>query len=124
MNSLPQLWLYLILLAAHWVGDYVSQTNWQATNKSRNSLALLQHVSSYTLCLGATSAVLFIPSLSWFVFTVLNGLLHFVTDYCTSRVSSRLYAKQDWRNFFIVVGFDQLIHQVTLAVTMWLIFYR
>jgi hypothetical protein len=47
-----------------------------------------------------------------------------VTDYCTSRVSSRLYATQDWHRFFIVVGFDQVIHQVSLAATMSLAFYR
>ena len=36
----------------------------------------------------------------------------------------RLYAKQDLHNFFIVVGFDQVIHQLSLAATMSLAFYR
>lgn len=124
MISVPQLWAYLALLATHWVGDFVLQTNWQASNKSKSNAALSQHVLFYTGCLGATSAILFGPSLLWLLFTGGNGLLHFGTDYCTSRWSSRLFAKQDWRKFFVVIGFDQLIHQITLAVTMWLVFYR
>lgn len=79
---------------------------------------------------------------------VTNGGLHYFTDYFTSRRSSQWFASalqaiQDkWRcdqgygtnviytrdpgplfhNFFVVIGFDQLIHQVTFAVLMTLIF--
>jgi hypothetical protein len=121
---ISQLWLYLALLGTHWVADFVLQTDWQALNKSKNNVALSRHVLVYTACLGAVSAVLFGPGRLWLLFVVGNGLLHFGTDYCTSRWSSRLYAKQDLHNFFVVIGFDQLIHQATLAATMWLAFYR
>lgn len=109
---------FLILLVAHWVGDFVLQTHWQATNKSKNNLALLQHVASYTLLLGAVAFAI-LPGL-WLPlgFTLGNGVLHFCTDYITSRQTAKLYAKQDWHNFFVVVGFDQLIHQLTLAATL------
>ena len=83
-----------------------------------------QLVSYLAPCLAAISALLFGSGRLWLLFVAGNGLLHFVTDYCTSRVSSRLYATQDWHRFFIVVGFDQVIHQVTLAATMSLAFYR
>lgn len=112
------------MLATHWVGDFVLQTDWQACNKSKSNAALAQHVSVYTLCLGVTSALLFFPGVPWLIFTVGNGLLHFGTDYCTSRLSSRLFDRHDLRKFFLVVGFDQLTHQVTLAVTMFLIFFN
>ncbi len=123
-NSVPLLWAYQALLATHWVGDFVVQTNWQAANKSKNNRALLHHVLFYTGCLGATSAVLFFPGMRWLIFIIGNGALHFATDYWTSRWSAPLFEKQDLRKFFMVVGFDQLIHQVTLGITLWLVFYR
>ena len=119
------LWSFVALLATHWFADFVLQTHWQASNKSKNNVALSRHVLVYTSVLGAASFALFaLPGygLQWLIFTLGNGALHFATDYGTSRWTSRLYAKQDWHNFFVVVGFDQLIHQTTLAVTMWYLF--
>ena len=56
----------------------------------------------------------------WFV--AINGTLHFGVDFVTSRITSRLYAQERWHDFFAVVGFDQLIHQVTLAaMVVWLL---
>lgn len=117
-----QLWPYLVLLAAHWLADFVLQTGWQAQNKSKRLDALARHVATYTAVLTAVSIVLF--GAAGVLFALANGILHFATDFFTSRWSARLYAKQDWHNFFVVVGFDQLIHQATLAVTMWFAFYR
>ena len=121
------LWAYLALLGAHWIADFVLQTHWQASNKSKNNVALSRHVLVYTGCLAAASYPLLAwpdHGPQWLVFVAVNGALHFATDYVTSRASSRLYAKQDWHNFFVVIGFDQLIHQSTLAATMWFAFYR
>jgi len=115
------LWQFLALLAVHWVADFVLQTHWQASNKSKNNEALIRHVLTYTLVLSLATDVTF-PNVAWRdweMFVTANGFLHFWTDYVTSRASSKLYAKQDWHNFFVVIGFDQLIHQTTLAVTMW-----
>src|SRR5689334_4686122 len=88
------LYLFLILLAVHWIADFVCQTHWQASNKSKNNVALMRHVGIYTLVLGAASFVLFgisdVPR--WAVFVAANGALHFITDYFTSRWSSRLFS--------------------------------
>ena len=114
------LWQFLALLGTHWFADFVLQTHWQASNKSKSNVALLRHVTTYTSVLAIASVALF--GAMGGPFAAINGILHFLTDYFTSRATSKLYAKQDWHNFFVVVGFDQLIHQATLAVTMLYIF--
>lgn len=119
---MTQIWQFVVLLAVHWVADFVLQTHWQASNKSKSNKALLYHVAAYTIVLWTVTPFLFGISGGAALFVLINSVLHFATDYCTSRTSSVLYAKQDWHNFFVVVGFDQLIHQVTLATTMVLIF--
>jgi hypothetical protein len=122
MLTLPPLWQFLALLVTHWVADFVLQTQWQSLNKSKRNDALARHVVTYTAVLAVAAAFLFGINIALIWFVGMNGTLHFATDYVTSRATSRLYAKQDLHNFFVVVGFDQLIHQTTLAVTMWLIY--
>lgn len=125
MIGLAPIWQFLALLAVHWVADFVLQTHWQASNKSKRLDALFRHVGTYTASL-AVGTWFIIPGstliTAYLAFVLINGGLHLSTDYLTSRWSSALYAKQDWHNFFVVIGFDQLIHQATLAVTMWVMF--
>jgi hypothetical protein len=117
--------IYLYLLCIHWFADFVLQTRWQAENKSKNNIALSRHVLVYTtvLFLAGFPLVSRVIMNEWSYFVLLNGILHFCTDYITSRITSRLYAKQDYHNFFVVIGLDQLIHQLTLAFTMLYFFY-
>lgn len=112
---------FVALLVVHWIADFVLQSHWMASNKSKSMEALWTHVAFYTGALLVGSALIF--GLRWGlgVFAVVNGALHFSTDYYTSRLSSRLWAQQRWHDFFVVIGFDQLLHQITLAATMWLI---
>jgi hypothetical protein len=44
--------VFLVLLAGHLLGDWVAQTDWQATNKTRSWAALAAHVASYHLIVG------------------------------------------------------------------------
>jgi hypothetical protein len=120
MIALQPLWQLVALLATHWVGDFVLQTNYQAANKSKRLDALSLHVATYMATLFVASLILFGLTLA-IAFTVINGGLHFATDYFMSRVLSKLREKQDLHPFFIVIGFDQLIHQATLATTLWLL---
>jgi uncharacterized protein DUF3307 len=41
--------VFLILLTSHLLGDWVAQSDWQATNKTRSWAALATHVAGYHL---------------------------------------------------------------------------
>ena len=41
-----------------------------------------------------------------------------ISERTSSRISSKLFAKGEWHNFFVVIGFDQLIHQIVLGMTL------
>ncbi len=117
MIALPPFWQLVVLLATHWVGDFVLQTNFQASNKNKRLDALSLHVATYTAVLFVAAIILF-GVMSAITFAAVNGAFHFGTDYITSRASSKFWAEQNWRPFFVMIGFDQLIHQATLAATL------
>lgn len=125
---------YICLLVAHWVADFVCQSHWQASNKSKSNAALGQHILTYTFILGMASILIFPGRWEVVSFTAINGVLHFATDYCTSRWSAVHFGKAiramnvvgedagpPWHDFFVIIGFDQLIHHLTLAATLWLL---
>lgn len=103
-----QLKLALLVIALHFVGDFVLQSRWMGNNKSKNWLALLAHVGVYTSCF-----LIF----GW-RFALLNGAIHFVVDAVTSRVTSRMWEKKNVYGFFTVIGLDQMIHTMTLLATL------
>ncbi len=107
---------FMALLATHFVGDFVLQTDWQAKNKSKDLGALWAHVCTYTLFLAFVAACLFGPA--GIRYAIINGAAHILTDAVTSQGTAYFARKKDWHNFFVVVGFDQLIHQATLALTL------
>ena len=87
--------LALALLIAHFLGDFVLQSNWMALNKSKRWDALALHVSFYTVAL-AGALLLFdlfagLRTPGVFVFLSVNTAVHFATDAVTSRVTSRLW---------------------------------
>ncbi len=98
---------FVIILFAHWVGDFLLQTSSMALNKSKTLKWLGLHVLTYTAVLLVLSSLIF----SWQValgFAVINGLLHLVTDFFTSKLSARHIDKP--RIYFPIIGFDQFIH--------------
>jgi hypothetical protein len=111
------------IIFIHWFSDFVLQTNWQATNKSKDNLALTEHVLTY-------SGIWFLSSIVFYYFTdnifillfpCITFVCHWITDYFTSRLNSYLWAKGDIHNFFVSVGFDQVLHYVQLFLTFYLL---
>ena len=133
-----ELVLVLQIVFAHWVSDFVLQSGWMATNKSKNWRALLAHVATYTTSMTVLMFIMAIllsqtvikfnmingiilamtPS-AYMAWILLNGVLHLITDAITSRITAKLWMRGDMHNFFVVVGFDQMIHYTCLFVTLW-----
>ena len=114
--------IFLFLLFGHWVADFVCQSNWMAQNKSKSNWPLIVHVCAYSAVMfvfGLAVLVFGVGTLAlWAVFALVNGGLHFVTDFFTSRKSSKLYAEGRIHDFFVVIGLDQFLHQAAIAATL------
>ena len=97
----------VLILLAHFVGDFILQSHWMASNKSKNWQAMGSHVLVYSCCLSPFGLT----------FAVVNGIAHLATDSISSRITSLLWAKQEWHLFFVVIGADQLAHYAVLFYT-------
>jgi hypothetical protein len=123
------------ILFIHWFADFVLQTHWQATNKSKDNRALTAHVATYSLVWCLTIVLFAIvgnhfnglsaKQLHWspwlMLFPIITFILHWITDYFTSRLNSKLWAKGDVHNFFVSVGFDQFLHYLQLFITYYIL---
>ncbi|HEX7075232.1 MAG TPA: DUF3307 domain-containing protein [Hyphomicrobiaceae bacterium] len=119
-STLAPLWQMAGLLVVHWIGDFVLQSSWMAENKSDRLDALIAHVITYSITLAVGAGVIFgIARPGALVsFVIANALLHMAVDFTTSRIAARFWRSGQWRAFFIVVGADQLLHQICLALTL------
>lgn len=116
--------LIYVLLVAHFLADFVFQSDWMALNKSHDWDALWIHIGTYmATIMGILIFTLPFPGY-WPVnlFFGVNFIAHFVQDAITSRVSARLWQAQKRHWFFVNIGVDQLLHYVTLFATaqLWL----
>lgn len=90
-----------------------------AKGKSSSNKILSEHITVYTLVMLIPGILLLGPiGALWAIF---NGLVHFLVDYFTSRLTSKLWAEGKVHDFFVVIGLDQLIHTLTLLISYYYI---
>lgn len=115
------------IIMIHWIADFVLQTDKQAKGKSKNWSDLLGHTLTYSSVWVFASCILFglnnktLTTFDYVYLSLLFGVItfvcHTITDYFTSRLNSKLWTKGDVHNFFVSVGFDQVLHYIQLFLT-------
>ena len=119
MITLTEIFAIIII---HWFSDFVLQTDKQAKGKSSNWNDLLEHTLSYSviwLIIGTFYSVYLGNYWNGVYFALITFIAHTITDYFTSRLNSKLWAEGKVHNFFVSVGFDQVLHYVQLFLTYY-----
>jgi hypothetical protein len=142
-----QLSLVCAVVLAHFIADFIAQTDWMALNKSTNWRALTLHVAVYSLIvttlIGVSGALQGLA-----LWSAVNAAAHFAQDAITSRITAQLWFIREtptgetgrvWFGggdggpkvvplsyiehrptrhwFFVAIGADQCLHYLTLFVT-------
>lgn len=98
------------VLFLHWVFDFVFQADKMALNKSKSIKWLVAHGSVYALM----GLLVGLPTHLAAAFYVYLFITHCCIDAVTSRLTSYLYARQQRHWFFVMIGFDQVVHYLTI----------
>ena len=119
------LWSYIVILFFHFCGDFALQSSWMAQGKSKSWQPLLAHVAVYTAMLAVAVSLVWlsgeIGADAIALWLAANSVLHLIADFTTSRIGAVFWRAGRMRAFFLVLGVDQFIHQLCLAVTFILI---
>lgn len=107
MNTTTMIFLALVIWT-HFVADFILQSRDVARNKSNSNIVLAQHVLIY----GIPLLIVFGP---WYA--LVNVILHFITDYITSRATKKAWAEKKEHKFFTIIGADQAVHMTCLVLT-------
>ncbi len=100
--------LFIAIIWVHFLSDFILQSNKIAINKGKNIKYLIIHCIIY--------------SIPFFIFgwkfAIINGILHFIIDYVTSKITTHLWLINQRHWFFVTIGFDQALHLTFLFLSM------
>lgn len=113
---------FLTIILIHFLADFGLQTHDQAQKKSTDEVQLFYHVGVYSLIWFIFLLPFYHPILVLF-FSFITLILHYTTDYITSRIAKSYFQKEDYHNAYVVIGFDQVLHYIQLYYTLELINY-
>src|SRR5579859_3942608 len=107
---------FAFIMINHFIADFLCQSRKMGENKSTSMFWLSMHILVYTIVLGFFSSFFFAP-IQFVNWLVINSVLHFITDFITSRMTTYFYKKQNMKYFWSTIGFDQLVHGLCLFYT-------
>ena len=101
----------ILILFAHFIADFICQTDKIAINKSDSLGYLSLHALMYSMLF-----------LIWgFYFFLATFILHWIVDFFSSKLTTRLFKAGERHWFFVVIGFDQFVHVTGLFITYYLL---
>lgn len=124
----------IVAAFAHFFADFVLQAPFQKVmgQKNKKLLHLFNHCWVYTLGFGLILSLV----LGWLAVPIalLNGAVHFVIDFFTSRGShhcwhrgvrvsntlcdNKIIYNQKWVGpFWCIIGFDQMLHAIVMFIS-------
>lgn len=137
--------LIISIFIAHFIADFIFQDEKWATNKSKSFRALLAHTFMYSTvlitfgyCYLSYEIIMNDVSREYIVdmnsrvllFGFITLVFHTVTDFFTSKLTSKLYSQGKFGSeipnfgFFTVIGFDQVLHYIQLYVLFYHLFIK
>lgn len=112
-----------VLLAKHWVADFLLQTVWQVRNKGRyGHPGGLLHSAIHIVCTLPVFVVL-PPATVGYGAAILAGeyLFHYHVDWTKEQLNRSLGLKPDMSGFWYLLGLDQLVHGLTYVAIVWML---
>lgn len=116
------MWVFIYILLVHWFSDFILQTRHMATRKSSSIYYLTLHVGIYSIStfLFWLPFLFLIPKVTitiLFIAFIVTFGSHWLTDFITSKITTRFYKSEKFYEFFSTIGFDQWLHALTLFST-------
>jgi len=110
----------VFILILHFLADFALQTPDQSKYKSTSNDHLLRHVLNYSVTWFVASYILFEHWGACVFFALITFIIHYITDYFSSRIGKPFWENGDYHNGFVVVGADQTFHYLQLILTfLW-----
>ncbi len=108
----------VIILVAHYLGDFICQPRKIADNKHKNIYWLLTHGLIYSTVLFVILTIIHPLSLgSVFLYVFINGVFHIGVDKISSHYTVKYYQQHNNYMMYNIVGLDQLAHIVVLLIS-------
>ncbi len=113
MDNITSLVIVLSLFA-HFIGDFILQSDAMALKKSKNVRVLLEHAGIYIIPFYPICLFFNIPITWLFV----NMFCHFCVDFVSSKITAHFWKTDERHWFFVTIGADQFIHQLFIITTL------
>ena len=112
--------LFLLVLAGHLIGDFVAQTDWQASNKTSSWRADLAHVLNYHLMMAGLVLPVWHDARALLFLAISAGTHAFVDRRWPTRLLLTTTRSKEFATMFWgVIATDQAVHLSILAISLY-----